>query len=321
LVIDDLNMLTAWHVGEVRSVSMPSTGTINRTLLFETASGSYVLRGYRHAERAPVEREHAAIAHARARGIPAVAPLPLPSGGTILDRGGRFYALFPRADGTHVVRAALTPAHIAAMGGFLARLHVALADVPLETAARRDLAIDPAATLARIDRLEAIIRARPALGEQDQWALAQLSGRRDWILRSSPQYMPDLAPLGWQVIHGDFQETNLFFRSERVSAIIDWDQTYVASRAWEVVRTLDLSFGFAPGPGRIFLDGYRTYTQLNANELDLAAAAYALMRAHDLWIYEVIYLAGDDRPRRFVAPGPFVPLAERWAALKPYLMV
>jgi hypothetical protein len=43
------------------------------------------------------------------------------------------------------------------------------------------------------------------------------------------------------------------------------------------------------------------------------------MRTHDLWIYEAIYLAGDDRPRRFVSPGPFVPLAELWAALKQHL--
>ena len=40
------------------------------------------------------------------------------------------------------------------------------------------------------------------------------------------------------------------------------------------------------------------------------------MRAHDLWIYEAIYLAGDDRPRRFVSPGPFVLLIERWAAVR-----
>jgi Ser/Thr protein kinase RdoA (MazF antagonist) len=319
-VSDDLGALAAWDVGEVRSVSMPGTGTINRTLLVETASGSYVLRGYRHADRAPVTREHAAIAHARARGIPAVAPLPLPSSGTILDRGGRFYALFPPADGTHVVRAALTPAHIATMGGFLAQLHAALADVPLETAARRDLAVDPAATLARIDRLEAVVRARPSIGEQDRWSLVQLAGRRDWIARASPQCMPDLAPLGRQVIHGDYQETNLFFQSERVSAIIDWDQTYVASRAWEVVRTIDVSFGFAPGPSRIFFAGYCAQAPLDAAALDLAASAYALMRAHDLWIYEAIYLAGDDRPRRFVGAAPFVPLAERWGALKPHLL-
>lgn len=44
-----------------------------------------------------MERERAVIAHVRARGLPAVAPLSLPNGHTIHERDGRFYALFPRA--------------------------------------------------------------------------------------------------------------------------------------------------------------------------------------------------------------------------------
>ncbi|HJZ49424.1 MAG TPA: phosphotransferase [Roseiflexaceae bacterium] len=90
-------MLRAWKIGAVHAISTPDYGTINRTLVVESAAGSYVLRAYRHAERAPVEREHAAIAFACAHGLPAVAPIGLPGGATILDRHGRYYALFPRA--------------------------------------------------------------------------------------------------------------------------------------------------------------------------------------------------------------------------------
>ena len=76
----DLALLGAWETGAVLSAHAPATGTINRTLLIETTSGGFVLRCYRHAERTPVEREHAAIAFARDRGIPAVAPVALPNG-------------------------------------------------------------------------------------------------------------------------------------------------------------------------------------------------------------------------------------------------
>src|SRR4029450_4931130 len=97
---DDLAVLEVWHIGPVQASSTPDSGTINRTLLVETAAGRFVLRGYRHADRTLVEREDAGIAHGCSHGLPAVAPLPLPGGGTILERGGRFYALFLHAPGT-----------------------------------------------------------------------------------------------------------------------------------------------------------------------------------------------------------------------------
>jgi len=312
----DLALLSAWETGAVLSAHVPDTGTINRTLLVETTSGGFVLRCYRHAERTPVEREHAAIAFARDRGIPAVGPVALPNGETILERGGRFYALFPRAAGAQITRAELSADQLAAMGACLAKMHVALSGFPAQNANRRHFAIDPAATLARIELVEATIRAQPALLDRDRWALEQLRGRRDWVARSPLTRMPDLTALAQQLIHGDYQETNVFFQGARVVAVIDWDQTYIAPRAWEVVRSLDLICTFEEERCRAFLAGYRALAPLGSAELDLAATAYALMRAHDLWLYEAIYMAGDDRPRKFVPPEPFVPLIDRWLAAR-----
>src|SRR4051794_10952539 len=143
----DLELLNAWKIGPVLATATPTYGTINRTLLVDAVGGSYVLRAYRHAERAPVEREHAVIAHVRAHGLPAVAPIALPSGATILERKGRFYALFSRAPGRQLARDQLTQGDFAAMGTFLAHTHDVLRDVPLEGVARRDFAIDRVATL------------------------------------------------------------------------------------------------------------------------------------------------------------------------------
>jgi len=318
---DDLELLSAWTIGQVHSIATPETGTINRTLLVEAAGGSYVLRAYRHAERAPVEREHAAIAHVGMRGLPAVAPIALPGGTTILERDGRCYALFPRAPGRQLTRGQLTPGDFAAMGAFLARAHAALQSFPLGQAARRDFAIDRAATLAEIEHLEAAIRARPALDAFDETVLGQLAGRRDWIARAAFEQMPDLGALEQQLIHGDYQQTNLFFAEGRVVAIIDWDQTYVAPREWEIARALDLICNFELEPCRAFLAGYRAQARLDPAALDLAATGYALMRAHDLWLYQAIYRDRNQRVRGFVAHGPFVPLAERWTALNGKLKI
>jgi Ser/Thr protein kinase RdoA (MazF antagonist) len=251
--------------------------------------------------------------------LPAVEPIALPGGETILDRDGRFYALFPRAPGTQIARRDITAAHLTAMGEFLAHVHIALRGFPIEYAARRDFTIDRGATLASIDQVEDAVRARPLLTEVDHWVLTQLAGRRAWITQSPIDALPDISTLGQQVIHGDYQETNLFFQDSRVVAIIDWDQSYLAPRAWEIARTLDLVCAFEVESSRAFLIGYRAHAPLEPAELDLAATCYGLMRAHDLWQYRAIYLEDNQRIRQFVSHGEFVPLVDRWAALKELL--
>ena len=318
---DDLEILSAWRIGAVYSIGSPETGTINRTLLVDAASGSYALRAYRHADRSPVEREHAVIAHVCKRGLPAVAPIALPSGATILERAGRFYSLFPRAPGRQLTRGQLTKADFAAMGAFLACTHQALRDVPPEYAARRNFAIDRVATLMRADEIAGAIRARPSLDDVDRYVLDRLAARCAWIEQSPLDRLPDLSAIEQQVIHGDYQETNLFFRDGRVVAIIDWDQTYPAPCAWEIVRALHLSCKFAVEPCRAFLAAYREQLPLDPDELDLVARSYGLMRAHDLWLYRAIYFDGNDRLRQFVTPntpvsGKYAPIMDRWDALR-----
>jgi homoserine kinase type II len=314
-------VLVAWRIGPVLAAATPDSGTINRTLLVETAAGRFVLRAYRHAERQPVEREHAVIAHVCRHGLPAVAPLPLPGGGTILAREGRFYALFPHAPGAQVRRGQLAEREFAAMGACLAALHQALRSCPATPSARRAFAIDRGATLAGIDELAAAIRELRSGCDFDRHVLRRLAARRTWVDQSPLEALPDLAGVAQQLIHGDYQETNLFFLNGRVAAIIDWDQNYVAPRAWEVVRALHLTCKFAVEPSRAFVEAYRAAAPLDLAELDLVARSYGLMRAHDLWLYRAIYLDGNDRLRQFVssaddAPDVYVPIMDRWETVR-----
>ena len=317
--ITDVELLGAWMIGAIRATTTPATGTINRTVLVEADAGLFALRAYRHVERERVEREHAIIAYARDQGIPAIPPLSLPGGGTILEHGGRFYALFPCAPGVQVGRDVLTERHIATMGGFLARLHQALQRFPPNQALQRSFDFDRAATLLGIERLLGIIHARSVLDDVDRAATVRLLSRRRWLQESEAGATSDLGALDQQVIHGDYQETNLFWEGAQVSAIIDWDQAYRAPRAWEVARTLHLVFNFGLAAARVFLERYRTVLPLPLYELDQATTAYGLMRAHDLWIYEAYYLEGNRRVAQFIKSGLFVPLTEQWAKLRAVL--
>jgi len=256
--------VTAWGVGTILAGDQPYYGAIHETVLLQTDRGRYVLRGYRHRDRAPVEREHAVIAHVRQHGVPAIAPLPLRSGDTILDLQDRRYALFPSAPGRQFRKGELGMAEARAMGAILAQVHQALRSLPERWATRRSFAVDHANTIARLDMLEAVIRGRTDGNPVHSSALARLMVQRRWITALSPAAAVDFGGLDQQVLHGDFQETNLFFADGQVSAVIDWDQTYVAPRGWEVVRTLHYAFGFAPALCRSFLAAYRRALPLSA---------------------------------------------------------
>jgi Ser/Thr protein kinase RdoA (MazF antagonist) len=307
-------LLETWGMGTVLAADAPHTGTVNQTVLLTTTRGRYVLRGYRHAERAPVAREHAVIAHVRACGLPAVAPLTLPDGGTIHERGGRYYALFPWAKGRQVRRGDIGLAEAAAMGNCLARLHDALGGFPPDQVPRRQLAFTRQTTLAQMDRLQSAIRAGAGTDPLAAAVLSRLAGQRAHVEALPETVHLDFGTLEEQVLHGDYQESNLFFAAGQVSGIIDWDQTCLAPRAWEIVRTLDLVFGFDSARCHAFLTAYRAERPLALKDLDVAVAAYDVATSHNLWVYKARYFEGNERVVRFLRDaGPFVPVAERWA--------
>lgn len=308
-------LLPAWTPAELLMVEQPETGTIHQTYLLFTSGGNYALRAYRYSEKEPIEREHALITYAHAHGLPAPEPLPLLSGGTIHTHAGNYYALFPFVPGRQVRRGHISAGEITAMGRFLARLHQALREYPPERVAQRNFCVDREPALRDMQHLEALIQTRPQRDAHDDLLLKRLTSKRTWLENTTLTDPSQLARLEFQVIHGDYQETNLFFDKDEVCAIIDWDQSYSAPRAWEIVRALHYVCGFQPTESQLFLDAYRSVLPLTWEELDLAGQCYAVVRSLDLWLYKEIYINNNPRPRRFVQKEMFVPVTEKWAQL------
>lgn len=305
-------LLESWPVGALLATTPASSGSINQTLLTTCATGRYALRRYRQSDLSWVAREHALMHYVCANGVPAIEPLPLTNGATILEHQGALYALFPFAPGHQVAEHELTEQHLAVMGAFLARLHTVLRQYPHERVSRREFHVDPSAASAAIERYLAHLRALPTKQPSDHAAYERLHSQQAWIAQHTHVSLDELAALPQQVIHGDYTHTNLFFEKGDVSAIIDWDQSYVAPRAWEVIRTIDLVLGFAPTPTKRFLEGYWRVAALSLAELDVAAHCYGIMRGHDTWMYSAIYDQGNDRVRAFIRPGGFTPIETQW---------
>lgn len=312
---EDHAILSAWRLAPILSASFPVTGTVNRTILIQTEDGAYAFRAYSRRDRARVVWEHTAIAWAAAQGVPACLPLPLPNGESVLERDDYFFALFPFAAGRQIARSDLGMAEVAAAGRCLARIHLAFADFPLARARPKNLAINLASVLENIPRIEAAIRALPVQTDTEQAALGQLAARRSWLSENiqKAENMPErLTALPQAVVHGDFQETNLFFSDSEVSAVIDWDQSGVAASAWEVLRALHLMLGLSPISCRAFLAAYRDMNPLPEAGLEEVAACYGILADQNLWVYEAVYLEGNARARSFLTPDAFIPFVTRW---------
>lgn len=200
------------------------------------------------------------------------------------------------------------------MGEFLARLHRALRSFHHPGLLVLRAPCDEKATLARVDELIGLVEGLGGNDPVDAWALDRLRSRRQWLQSEEDTGVP-ISHLPVQGLHGDYQESNLFFDKHGVSAVIDWDKALVGPREWELVRLLDLALHLDPTRGKALLDGYaRGGEVVGPEDLRLAASAYSSMRAHDLWLYETVYRDGNARARVFITPGRFVPFAARWDA-------
>jgi len=312
--IQDRHALSFWDLGTALSAAVPASGTVNRTVLLQTSAGAFVLRiSCRESWR--VAWEHECIAWAADHGLPVCRPIPLPGGGTILERSGVFYALFPFALGRQVMRTELSTEHARAAGSCLARIHIAFQTFPAERTRTKNLSVDHSAALASIPNIEDAIQALPTHTETEEAALEQLAGRRAWLEQTShltEGLQGRLAVLPQAVLHGDYQETNLFFEDGAVSAVIDWDQSGRAARGWEVVRALHLMLALSPELCRSFLDSYRGVFPLAEDELQGAAACYGVLADSNLWVYQAAYLESNERANRFIGSGPFVPFQVQW---------
>ncbi len=310
LSAQDQSALASWQLGDLLLTETPTTGSVNRTAIVHTVGGSYAFRAYFRPDKARVFAEHAALRHGDTHNIPVCLPINLPSGETVAEHGNVLYALFALASGRQIERGDLSLSQIAASGCCLARLHLAFDDFPAAQIRPIKFAFDTSETLARLAVLETIVASK-----DEEPTLKRLAEQRRCLEETAAQdeaMATRFAALPCQAVHGDFQQTNLFFQGKEVSAVIDWDQFGAAPRVWDILRALHLMLALAPEPCHVFLEGYRSQSPLPEDELAEGAACYGFLADRNLWVYEEFYQNGNERVRPFLETDRFRPFAERW---------
>jgi homoserine kinase type II len=294
---DVAEILAAFGLPPARAHHPIAVGTVNTNVRVETDAGLLFLRVNEGKSEDDVRREAAIVAHAAARGVPTPPPRTTPAGEPFARWRGAFVSLFPWVAGRTLARAELTPAHAAAVGGALARLHLAgegFSDhrqgryEPDEIARR----LATITALRRADLAEAIAILAPELA-------ALGSTRR-----------PDL-PTG--LIHGDLFIDNVLYDDRgALTALIDFEQASWGRLAYDLaVTTLAFGFGgedFRPDIVRALVAAYvavrRPAPAESAGfgaELRFVACRFAVTRITDVHLKREAGAAPGKRFERYLA--------------------
>jgi homoserine kinase type II len=280
-------------------------GTINTNVQVELAGGPLFLRINEGKSEDDVRREATIVAHVAARGVPTPVPFPTLAGEPFLRWRGEWISLFPWFPGRTLTRAEVTPAHAAAAGTALARLHAASAGFT----DRRPSRYEPPEIARRLAHVAGL--GRPELSE----AVAVLEPE---LARLADERAGDL-PSG--LIHGDLFIDNVLYEGERLSALLDFEQASWGRFAYDLaVTTLAFGYGrddFRPDIVRPLIDAYAAVRPPTAAErtafgaeLRFVACRFAVTRITD------VHLKRDAG----AAPGKrFTRYLDRLASVKTHL--
>ena len=279
LSADDVRgILAAFSITGYRAHRPIAVGTINTNVRVETADGPLFLRINEGKSEGDVRREAAIVAHAAARGVPTPVPRADAAGALFARWGDELVSLFPWVPGRTLARAELTPAHAAAVGDALARLHLAERRLSRPSPGR----YEPPEIDARLARIAAL--ARPELGPAVAVLAPELAQLRAERIAG--------VPLG--IIHGDlFVDNVLYDDTGALTALIDFEQASWGRLAYDLaVTTLAFGYGrddFRPEIVRALIDAYVAARPVNdaeraafGAELRFVACRFAVTRITDV---------------------------------------
>ncbi len=272
--------IAEYDIGEVLSCKGIAEGVENTNYLLTTEQGPYILTLYEkrvRAEDLPFFLE--LMSHLAARGVPCPLPVAGSDGKALRTLCGRPAAVVTFLAGMWPRRPDVL--HCSELGAMLATMHLAGAGFAMSRP--NDLSVDawrPLFERAAGPDGKGADALCPGLA-------AELAAELDYLEANWPERLP----MG--VIHADLFPDNVFFRSGRLSGVIDFYFACTDAFAYDIAICLnawcfeaDMSFNVTKA--RRLLNGYAKVRALEARELDHlptlargAAIRFLLTRLYD----------------------------------------
>ena len=252
---DDLSeFLSRYDIGALLAYKGIAEGVENSNFLLHTSAGNFILTLY---EKRVAEQDLpfflALMEHLAGRGITCPQPVKNKKGGMLGRLAGRPAAIVNFLDGLWIRRP--TPAHCAAVGEALARLHLAGKDFPMKRANALGMA-----------SWRPLYQQAKARGDSVREGLcAEIAKELDALEKAWPRDLPQ------GVIHADLFPDNVFFLGEALSGLIDFYFACTDTLAFDVAVCLN-AWCFEPDhsynvtKGRALLNAYGKARAMSAEE-------------------------------------------------------
>ncbi len=294
------------HYGIHNAVLTPmAKGVVNRNYLVETPAGRYVLKQF-----TPLYRREEALrsctvqAELREAGIPVPEIIRNRQGELLTETPDGRFMLSEFVAGRQYERAQIPPAAARSMGQTLGQMHRVLAG--MEHAAPYQPP-HPEAVVRRLQELLARAEAKRTESAVDEAACLILLEK----IRTLSEWGQSPAAQPAQLVHGDYQETNVIFTEDhQVAAVIDFDNLRNRPRSVEVMRAFAFSFDAGNGPAEEAYDFASGYIEASGVQADEVA-----QWAPD-WTY---YNLSRDWPisSRYLEPETYDPRWDRFITYRP----
>jgi homoserine kinase type II len=253
---DELRAFTAlYDIGEVLSCKGIAEGVENSNFLLTTERANFILTLYeKRVARADLPFFIALMDHLAHQGVACPTPVRARDGEALRELCGRPAAIVAFLNGMWPRR--IEPFHCAALGGALARLH--LAGKGFAIARRNDLGVAGWRPLYE--------GCRERAGELQGGLAAELGEELAFLEANWPKDLPS------GIIHADLFPDNVFFRDRALSGLIDFYFACTDFLAYDIAICLnawcfepDLSFNVTKA--RLLVASYRAARPLAAAEL------------------------------------------------------
>jgi homoserine kinase type II len=268
-----------YNFGRVNKVAGPTQDSSNHNFVIEAARGHFMLRLDGVKSESEVRREIDLLAFLRKHSFPCPHPLQDRAGRFYRDYEGRCASVFRYHDGRVIAPARMRSSQLEAVGSTLGALHL--------IGKGYKKGIDNRFSFERVADLYLGVRNR--LPNYFRKIMRTLEDEIDYLT----QYLEGKLPKG--IIHGDLFCTNLLFRGDKLTAMLDFEAAcrgkFIFDLATAVNALCFVDGNYSLDRFRYLLQGYESMRTLSLaewdafpNELRYSSLRFTVTRLHDFFL-------------------------------------
>jgi len=292
---------------EVHSPQRVMGGFLSENHILIQGDAKYFLKQYAFNDEDKVKGVHAVKKYFKEGGIPVILPIVNKSGNTFFSFAGEYFALFPFIDGKYIPKSELSDTAIVSLAEMLGKMHL-LGKKSSLILVEQFKGWDKQKLIQKGENIITEIKKRAELLDFDKLALEDVEWRISKIKSNSTTF-EELGFKNDHLIHGDYQEANVFFdNSDQVTHIFDFEKAMYAPRLYELWRST--FFMFFSGnlssksitQAKLFLSSYLNVYPASTQELRRGFKLFYLRSLHSFWVPAEHYLKGNSRIDKLLSP-------------------